>query len=140
MNMKISTYGAIVAAVILLIGGLFIWKVLPDFLSNDGMSEDGASIEGNATATPGVLGDSDQYDGYTVLQVAAHNNESSCWTIIDGNVYDLTDWIKQHPGGKEAILQLCGQDGTERFAGQHGEDGKPNAELAKHLIGILLLK
>jgi hypothetical protein len=40
--------------------------------------------------------------------VSAHNSQSSCWSAIDGKVYDLTDWIRQHPGGAARILNICG--------------------------------
>lgn len=72
---------------------------------------------------------------YTLTQVATHNNASSCWTIINTGVYDVTSWIGQHPGGAEAILSLCGHDGTAAFEGQHGGQQRPANELAGFLIG-----
>lgn len=52
---------------------------------------------------------------YSLSQVETHNNEQSCWTIVNNNVYDLTSWISEHPGGARAILSLCGVDGTKSF-------------------------
>ncbi len=75
--------------------------------------------------------------GYTAAQVAAHASAQSCWTSINGNVYDLTSWINQHPGGSEAILSLCGTDGTKAFMQQHGGQGRPEQELATFKIGAL---
>ena len=40
---------------------------------------------------------------FTASQVSTHNSGSSCWSIINGDVYDLTNWISQHPGGAAAI-------------------------------------
>ena len=37
-----------------------------------------------------------------------------CWTVVDGKVYNLTPFVKMHPGGK-AILRAQGIDGTEIF-------------------------
>lgn len=76
---------------------------------------------------------------YTSAQVAAHNTSSSCWTIINGNVYDLTTWIFQHPGGEGAILSICGVDGTQAFEGQHGRqrDTRPQQLLAGFKVGTL---
>src|ERR1700733_8583211 len=45
---------------------------------------------------------------YTLAEVAEHNSATSCWTAINGGVYDVTTWINQHPGGPEHILALCG--------------------------------
>lgn len=74
---------------------------------------------------------------YTMAEVAAANTAQKCWTTIDGNVYDLTTWISQHPGGKANILKLCGIDGAKEFIAQHGTQRKPAQELASLLIGTL---
>lgn len=74
---------------------------------------------------------------YTAAEVAAHNSFKSCWTIIGGNVYDLTAWITQHPGGEGAILSICGRNGSGAFAGQHGTDPRANRMLATFKIGAL---
>ena len=69
--------------------------------------------------------------------VATHNQQSDCWTVIDGKVYNLTDWIAQHPGGAAPILGLCGTDGTSAFQAQHGSQPRPNDRLAQFLVGAL---
>lgn len=62
---------------------------------------------------------------YTKAEVATHATTASCWTIINGNVYDVTSWISQHPGGSQAIKGLCGIDGSAAFNGQHGGQPRP---------------
>ena len=74
---------------------------------------------------------------YTMEKIAEHKDASSCWTTIDGNVYDLTAWISQHPGGKDAILFICGKDGADAFHGQHGMDQREADILATFKIGTL---
>lgn len=74
---------------------------------------------------------------YTAAQVAEHDNAQDCWSTIGGNVYDLTQWIDQHPGGEAPILGICGKDGTEAFMGQHADDARANAMLATFKIGTL---
>ncbi len=76
--------------------------------------------------------------GYTMADVAKHNSASSCWSAINGNVYDLTKWINQHPGGPSAILSLCGKDGSAAFNGQHGGQRRPASELSGFEIGPLI--
>jgi cytochrome b involved in lipid metabolism len=70
-------------------------------------------------------------------RVKANNTASSCWTVISGNVYDLTKWIGSHPGGSGAIRSLCGTDGTSEFNSQHRGAGTPQARLAGYLLGPL---
>ncbi len=72
---------------------------------------------------------------YTLREVATHSNSASCWTIVNSNVYNLTNWINQHPGGPEAILGICGKDATLAFEAQHGGQRRPETELAKYKIG-----
>lgn len=74
---------------------------------------------------------------YTLAQVQLHRTTSSCWTVINGGVYDVTQWIGEHPGGSGPILALCGTDGTAAFTGQHGGQGRPDNELATSQIGTL---
>lgn len=74
---------------------------------------------------------------FTMADVAAHNSRTSCYTAINGSVYDLTNWISQHPGGPAPILSLCGTDGTAAFTAQHGGQRRPEQELATLKIGTL---
>ncbi|MCR4333631.1 MAG: cytochrome b5 domain-containing protein [Patescibacteria group bacterium] len=74
--------------------------------------------------------------GITSAEVAAHGSRESCWSTINGNVYDLTSWIPQHPGGEQAILQLCGTDGSGKFNRQHGGAPKQAAVLFGFKIGV----
>ncbi|KAJ3253214.1 hypothetical protein HK103_000802 [Boothiomyces macroporosus] len=72
---------------------------------------------------------------FTAAEVAKHNKEDDCWVIISGKVYDLSKFIKVHPGGKKAILIVAGQDATEDFEAIHG-DG-PKASKEKYCIGVV---
>lgn len=75
--------------------------------------------------------------GIAMVQVAAHSGSAGCWTVIRGNVYDLTGWISKHPGGQQAILKICGKDGTDTFVGKHGGSQKQEDILATFKIGVL---
>lgn len=75
--------------------------------------------------------------GYTLAEIAAHATAASCWSAINGTVYDLTSWISQHPGGEGAILSICGKDGSAAFNNQHGGQSRPEKILATYKIGLL---
>jgi hypothetical protein len=82
------------------------------------------------TPTPSVV-------GYTLEQVRANNSAASCWTIIDGSVYNLTQWINAHPGGPGVIRSMCGVDGTASFKAQHDNQRSPAQRLSGYLLGPL---
>jgi cytochrome b involved in lipid metabolism len=75
--------------------------------------------------------------GITMAELARHATAESCYTAIGGSVYDLTGWINRHPGGREAILSLCGTDGTAAFMNQHGGAKEQMDILATLRIGTL---
>jgi cytochrome b involved in lipid metabolism len=76
-------------------------------------------------------------DAYTLAQLATHNSSASCYSAINGSVYDLTSFVSHHPGGAAAIKSLCGVDGTAAYNGQHGGSRRPANELASLKIGVL---
>jgi cytochrome b involved in lipid metabolism len=77
------------------------------------------------------------YEVFSMSDVAEHNSPDDCWSAINGKVYNLTDWIDKHPGGSVIIKSLCGQDGSAGFTAQHGGKSRPEAELARFLVGTL---
>jgi cytochrome b involved in lipid metabolism len=87
------------------------------------------------TDTPGDQADMPEPMMLTEDVVAQNDSEDSCWSIIDGQVYDLTDWISQHPGGASRIISLCGSDGTSQFQGKHGGQPAPESTLERYLLG-----
>ena len=95
-----------------------------------------ASPAATPTATPTAKATTEPA-GYTMEKVRANNNEASCWSVIDGNVYDLTKWIGSHPGGRGNILSLCGKNGTAEFASKHRGDSNPQTRLKGYLLGPL---
>ena len=74
---------------------------------------------------------------YTMAQVSANKSATKCWSVINGDVYDLTAWINAHPGGAGAIISLCGTDGTQDFLAMHRGDGRPISVLGNYLLGPL---
>lgn len=75
--------------------------------------------------------------GLTMADVASHATPADCWTAVKGNVYNVTGWISQHPGGAAVIEGMCGVDATASFEGQHQGQARPQGELDRFLIGPL---
>lgn len=59
---------------------------------------------------------------YTSQEVEIHNTIDDAWIIINNNVYDITEFLSVHPGGKAVLLQLAGTDATEYFNELHRPD------------------
>jgi len=56
---------------------------------------------------------------FSQAEIAEHNNEKSCWIVINGEVYDLTGFLDKHPGGKRVLVRVAGQDASKQFASFH---------------------
>ncbi|KAK9468640.1 FMN-dependent dehydrogenase-domain-containing protein [Lipomyces arxii] len=54
-----------------------------------------------------------------IAEVSAHKSAESCWVIINNNVYDVTKFLPDHPGGTRSILRLAGKDATSDFEAIH---------------------
>ncbi len=54
---------------------------------------------------------SKQLQSYTWEEIAEHKTTDK-WIVIDGLVYDITNWQKKHPGGAKILGHYVGQDAT----------------------------
>jgi len=67
-------------------------------------------------------------------EVAQHNSRDSCWIIVHGHVYDVTEFLDDHPGGSKIILKYAGKDATEEYDPIHPPDAiTTNLPPEKHL-------
>jgi len=117
---------------ILGVGGIVYWQVrdIPTPATNTQVdTETNSANQENEGST--------DVSAITMAVIAQHDSRTSCWSAINGSVYDLTSWIQKHPGGEQAILQLCGTDGSAKFNGQHGGQAKQATVLAGFKIGVL---
>jgi cytochrome b involved in lipid metabolism len=73
----------------------------------------------------------------TSEEVQKHASGQDCWSVINGQVYDLTSYVNDHPGGAALISAICGKDGSSAFAGQHAGATKPANILAAFVLGPL---
>jgi len=45
-----------------------------------------------------------------VDEVTKHNSENDLWTVVDGQVFDLTEFAPEHPGGSDSTKFLPTSD------------------------------
>jgi L-lactate dehydrogenase (cytochrome) len=60
--------------------------------------------------------------GLTGGEVAEHSSAESCWVIVHGKAYDVTEFLPEHPGGPKIILKYAGKDATEEYDPIHPPD------------------
>lgn len=41
---------------------------------------------------------------YTIEEVKLHNREGDLWVVVKNEVYDLTSFANEHPGGKKSMF------------------------------------
>lgn len=46
---------------------------------------------------------------YELADLKGHSKEEDCWLVIDGEVYDVTEFLDEHPGGFDIILASTGR-------------------------------
>lgn len=70
---------------------------------------------------------------YSLKEVLEHRDTDSAWIVIDKKVYDITEFIKLHPG-KNAILEGLGKDSTKLFFERPMGSGTPHTKAAQVLL------
>lgn len=76
----------------------------------------------------------DSNKSYTVADLKAHTTEQSCYLLVHGKVHDVTDFLDEHPGGYDIILNTTGRDATEDFE-EIGHSNAAKEMLDKYVIG-----
>lgn len=73
----------------------------------------------------------------SMAEVERNNTPQSCWSVVDGTVYDLSQFIARHPAGAGPVVDMCGKDASGSFNGAHEGQGEPEEWLAVFRIGQL---
>ncbi|ESZ98466.1 hypothetical protein SBOR_1128 [Sclerotinia borealis F-4128] len=60
---------------------------------------------------------------FSPSEVAAHSKdaEDGLYIIIDENVYDITNFLEEHPGGAKILKRVAGKDASKQFWKYHNE-------------------
>ncbi|KAF7268158.1 hypothetical protein GWI33_018621 [Rhynchophorus ferrugineus] len=74
---------------------------------------------------------------YTVAQVKEQNKQDKVLVLINNDVYDVTSFLNEHPGGEEVLLEQAGKDATEAFEDVgHSSDAREKMKSFK--VGTLV--
>ena len=76
---------------------------------------------------------------FSVEDVQQHNKEGDAWITHRGKVYDVSDFLERHPGGKDILLSYAGQDVTTLMTQEdiHEHTSFAYGWLGKYQIGRL---
>lgn len=69
---------------------------------------------------------------YTLKDVAKHAVATDCWMAINGQVYDFSAYVPQHPAAPDVFTRYCGGDATRAF--ETKDRGRPHSDYAKSLL------
>ncbi|RYO97607.1 hypothetical protein DL770_000891 [Monosporascus sp. CRB-9-2] len=60
---------------------------------------------------------------YTAKDVAEHKDEKNggVWIIVDNGVYDVTNFLDEHPGGAKILKRMGGKNASKQFWKYHGD-------------------
>ncbi|MFZ6015622.1 MAG: cytochrome b5 domain-containing protein [Patescibacteria group bacterium] len=102
------------------------------------MQNEAASGESDSSGNAEQVSPTVSYE-YTLDEVAEHNVKEDCWLVIEGLVYDVTNYT-MHPGG-DILYEECGKDATESFNAKPGSgaphSAKARSYMANYEIGKL---
>lgn len=56
---------------------------------------------------------------FTLEEVSMHHTKEDCWIVVSGQVLDVTNFLKDHPGGALPILAFAGKDATKEYGLVH---------------------
>ncbi|KAI0896766.1 cytochrome b5 [Annulohypoxylon nitens] len=59
---------------------------------------------------------------FTAKDVAEHKDEQNgMYIIVDSGVYDITNFLEEHPGGAKILKRMAGKNATKQFWKYHGK-------------------
>jgi len=73
---------------------------------------------------------------YTWTEIKKHNTTKDLWVVIGTKVYDLTNFVDEHPGGESVLLEEAGKDATAAFT-EIGHTSDALKEQEKYFIGTV---
>ncbi|POS85004.1 putative fumarate reductase protein, partial [Erysiphe pulchra] len=59
---------------------------------------------------------------YSMEEVSKHNTKEDLWVVVKGVVMDVSNWLEEHPGGPQALMNFMGKDASEEFSMLHDDE------------------
>jgi cytochrome b involved in lipid metabolism len=105
-------------AAIVVVGGIFVARNMintPEETQKGGKIQQRSQTQSEPQTSSGSNSASTsspqkQNEPITKELFASKNIETACWVSFENKVYDVTSYVKKHPGGLDDILKRCGKD------------------------------
>ena len=92
------------------------------------------SFAGWAPQTASAIAAAAEGSIFTAAQIAEHAGTQSCWVIIKGRIYDVTEYVDIHPADPDTILKYCGKDATKGWETKDRKRARPHSPEAERQL------
>lgn len=100
----------------------------------------GNKSSSSTNTTTSIQSDTSTTSVFTLEQIATHSTKDDCWLIIDSSVYNVSDYLAEHPGGVSVVSPFCGKDATQAFETMGGRGAHSSAAdqiKQKYIVGTV---
>lgn len=74
-----------------------------------------------------------------VSEIIKHNDdETGFWIVVDDAVYDISEFIRLHPGGSTVLRGYAGTDATQGYLRAHARQSEVDANREMYEVGSVL--
>ncbi|XP_038071948.1 fatty acid desaturase 2-like [Patiria miniata] len=77
------------------------------------------------------------HGNYSWEEVKEHSTKADKWVVIEDGVYDVSQWVKRHPGGYKVLSHYAGEDATDAFVAFHPDKSVVRKYLKPLRVGSL---
>ncbi|CAM4733902.1 unnamed protein product [Leuciscus chuanchicus] len=89
---------------------------------------------GGGQQTDRITETNGRFSTYTWEEVQKHTKFGDQWIVVERKVYNVSQWVKRHPGGLRILGHYAGEDATEAFTAFH-----PDLPLVRKYMKPLLI-
>ena len=86
------------------------------------------------------MGIIESYEKYELDEIIKHNIKNDLWIIINKKVYNITSFVKRHPGDEKMFIRHTGEDLNKSFKMFKREHNTKRVKLLMESLCIGILK
>ena len=105
---------------VLAMGTMVIWGFFDKNNKEEQLDSNQTLSPASTMQTPPMTNNQEQANKISLSEVKKHNSPNDCWIIVNDKVYNVTNYLKLHPGGEDLLTAQCGNNATTAFSNQGG--------------------